>query len=1542
VKLSITVKTNIFIATAALLLIHSLIPLQGATYTQDFNGFDNGTIELGDGSVITGEAARVIDGRLQLTRDGEGLGFSSFSIPSIEGSSEGFTVTFDYELNDGPGSNDPADGFSFNYGNAELGERGQAEEGMAGRPGVTENISFEVDTWRNGDSEQGVNISGIHNGEDQDQHAFENGVILNDGQRVSGRMEMSWNPQSGATFKTTGLVTNANFNNVEIINFEPNDNHTFIISARVGGANQDLFIDNITISTESSNNPGDPDDPDNPDDPDEPDVPDPIRNGELFISEFCARNDTILEDEDKETSDWIEIYNGKETAVNLEGYYLSDNTEDLTKWKFPAVTIQPYQYLVVFASTKDRRNPENELHTNFALDGDKGQLVFLEPDGLTILSEFNYGEQVEDTSFGELVANNTFGFFDKPTPGAVNNTQQFASAPGEEIQFDKPGGLFSGTIQLTILPPESPNAVIRYTTNNSEPSSRSAIYNGNPITIRETTTIRARIFESGREPSRVRSRTFIELNSNVVNFNSALPIIVVDSNGANLDDGNRNFRFTYNVVIDKDPKDGLARMTGPADFQGRSGMHVRGQSSSGFAKKQYAWEINNNEGEDKDESILGMPKESDWIIHAPYSDKTLMRNVMVYNLARDLWGNRGGVRTRFVELFMNTRRGSDVSMSDYRGVYVLMEKIKISEGRVEVEPLENDVTDPELIQGGYIFKKDKSPYSQPWSTAVERVPLDMHDPERISTVQFNYLKNHVNDYERALHGEDFEDPTKGYGGFINVQSFIDNHLFVECFKEIDGYRISSYFVKPRYDKIRALPVWDYNLGLGNANYLGGENPTGWYYPQVGGSDYYWYQRLFESREFRLAYWDRFWELRRSTFSDENLMSQIDRWDAELDAENSEGESAATRNFNKWRVLGSYLWPNAGGYRNRRTHQSEVDWMKNWLTRRMAWVETQSKGTAAGNRDFANPPEFNQFGGEVSSNFRLRITDPNDWARSTIYYTTDGSDPRVPGNARGIVTTLIKEDSNCEVLVPSETNGGSDLTVSQWTNTSTPPNGNNWTSGTQGVGIERSPSGTYDSNIGVDVEEEMYRINPSVYIRVPFNVNQEQIESFTQLTLRVKYDDSFVAYLNGEEVSRDAERSPADLAWNSRATSTHSDSLALTFIEFDITPFIGSLKAGENMLALHGLNAGQNSSDALWRYELIATAGSGNSPSPLALSYESPIKLEGGVEVKARTFDGVDWSPISSATFKVNTIPASANNLVVSELNYRPEPATDEEKVAGFSSRGDFEFIELLNINTTRSINLEGVNFAGGIDFTFNGNLAAEALVLPPGGRVVLVDNVEAFNFRYPNSTAIIGGNYAGNLSNDGEQIHIVSSNGTTIKDFTYNDVAPWPTSPDGDGFTLTLVDSDKNPDHSDPSNWTASSNIGGSPGQADGEGFNGNPEVDQDGDGLNAFLEYAFGTNDSDSKSRVLPSIRLNDLNVNNESAQYLVFEFQKNTNAGGISYQIQVSGDLSTWSEASGEFTILSSQDNGDGTESVIYRSKNKFEENSNPRFYRLNVAIE
>ena len=227
------------------------------TYSQNFDDFDNGETDLGDGSVIFGEAASIQDGRLQLTIDGEGLGFSSFSVPPIEGSSLGFTITFDYEMFDSVGANDPADGFSINYGDAALGEQGSAEEGMNANQ-ATENISFEVDTWRNGDAEQGVNISGLSGGADLGQLAFTNGVILDDGQTVSGTMEISWDPSLGASFRTTGLNTDADFENIEIPDFIPNDDHTFIISARVGGANQDLFIDNLNIVTGA----GDDDDED--------------------------------------------------------------------------------------------------------------------------------------------------------------------------------------------------------------------------------------------------------------------------------------------------------------------------------------------------------------------------------------------------------------------------------------------------------------------------------------------------------------------------------------------------------------------------------------------------------------------------------------------------------------------------------------------------------------------------------------------------------------------------------------------------------------------------------------------------------------------------------------------------------------------------------------------------------------------------------------------------------------------------------------------------------------------------------------------------------------------------------------------------------------------------------------------------------------------------------------------------------------------------------------------------------------------------------
>jgi len=219
------------------------------SYKSNFGAYADGTTDLQDGTTITGAAARIQGGQLMLTEDLRGLGFSSFTVPPLKGSSNGWTATFDLTITDSLGGNVPADGLSLNYGNAAEGELGSAEEGMGAIGSVTENLSFEIDTWMNFDPEQGVNIAEKVGGIDSDL-AFTNGPILDDGTSVGGAVTISWNPVDGASFTTTGLLTNADFSNVAT-SFVPDDNHTFIFSARVGGANQTVLIDNLCISTVS-------------------------------------------------------------------------------------------------------------------------------------------------------------------------------------------------------------------------------------------------------------------------------------------------------------------------------------------------------------------------------------------------------------------------------------------------------------------------------------------------------------------------------------------------------------------------------------------------------------------------------------------------------------------------------------------------------------------------------------------------------------------------------------------------------------------------------------------------------------------------------------------------------------------------------------------------------------------------------------------------------------------------------------------------------------------------------------------------------------------------------------------------------------------------------------------------------------------------------------------------------------------------------------------------------------------------------------------
>ena len=577
----------------------------------------------------------------------------------------------------------------------------------------------------------------------------------------------------------------------------------------------------------------------------------------------------------------------------------------------------------------------------------------------------------------------------------------------EEVRFSRAGGLIAEAASLDVIPPVTAGAAVRFTTDNSEPSASSPLWNG-PVAIEHSAVIRARVVGSGGELGPVKSRHFVRLDSALVSdaktgrpFTSNLPIVVIEPFGADIDNS-RDSQFTYVATIRPDAN-GVASVQGEGDYQGRGAMHLRGETSAGFAQRSYAWETHDEAGFDKAESVLGMPAESDWVMHAPYTDKTLMRNFLVFSLMRSLRGEGSAMRTVFCEVFVNDDPNTPVGMEDYRGVYVAMEKIKRDKNRVNIAGLSPADVDPALLSGGYIFRKDKPSPDYSFSTPIGFVPLQVVEPPDINSQQAAYLEAHLGQFEEALFGGDFSNPQTGYAAFIDPLTFIDNQWFVEVTKQIDGYRLSTYFTKDRGRKIRALPLWDYNLSLGNADYLSGDNPRGWYFAE--GYDYEWYPRLHEDPAYALAHWDRYWELRRGVFSKANINREILRIRDTLlnggaarvsNTTRDSVQSPAARHFRRWPILGEYVWPNGAGYAQRKTYQSEVSTMLRFINSRISWIDRQN----AVNGAILRPPVISRRGGAVPANSSVAIARYNAippagmrFATGLIYVTTDGRDPR---------------------------------------------------------------------------------------------------------------------------------------------------------------------------------------------------------------------------------------------------------------------------------------------------------------------------------------------------------------------------------------------------------------------------------------------------------------------------------------------------------------------------------------------------------------------
>jgi len=220
---------------------------------------------------------------------------------------------------------------------------------------------------------------------------------------------------------------------------------------------------------------------------------------------------------------------------------------------------------------------------------------------------------------------------------------------------------------------------------------------------------------------------------------------------------------------------------------------------------------------------------------------------------------------------------------------------------------------------------------------------------------------------------------------------------------------------------------------------------------------------------------------------------------------------------------------------------------------------------------------------------------------------------------------------------------------------------------------------------------------------------------------------------------------------------------------------------------------------------------GGGVSAAAIQYTgSPVELSTAGTVRARALDGGEWSALNEANFTVELL-ADATNLRVTELHYNPAEPTAAEITAGHTDKDDFEFVELLN-TSSQPIELQQVVLSSGLDFTFD-----QSTLLAAGERAVLVESVEAFEFRYGSSIRVLG-QWSGGLGNGSDQLTLTDASGQLIQSFTYEDgddpgEEAWPTAPDGGGPSLVVIDTEG--DYNDGANWQASSTIGGTPGAAE-------------------------------------------------------------------------------------------------------------------------------
>jgi len=490
-----------------------------------------------------------------------------------------------------------------------------------------------------------------------------------------------------------------------------------------------------------------------------------------------------------------------ENILTIQAHNISETSSDFT--------IIPFLSAIFSTTNNTGIEPPailgltaNNLHTNFKISSSSETLRLFDTSG-TLVSEIIAENLPKNTSIGASIYNGEIVSYADTTPGFRNSSQEYLGSIQNEVIFSNEGGLINEPLSL-ILSGNSSEEVIRYTIGDNDPTENSPIYS-NPIEIYQTTTVRAQIFSDNYLPSPVYTQSYTFNNSQFTDSN--LPIIIINTeNGAEIPD---EPKILGTMKIIQRPNGARNFLTDAnndeyLDYSGTIGIETRGSSSQALPKKPYGFDTLEDDGlEDKGVKLLGMPKEDDWILNSFAFDDSMMRDYISYEMTRQM--GQYAANLKYCEVVLN---------GDYIGLYALSEKIKRDGDRVNIAKLSDDENSLPELSGGYLMQTDRPDEEDPqaWYNNGAGYIHEKPNSDDITQTQSSYIEGVFRSLDNNSNNSNI---TTGYPSIIDIPSFVDYILMAEITSNVDAYALSTYYHKDRGGKLRAGPVWDYNLTFGN-------------------------------------------------------------------------------------------------------------------------------------------------------------------------------------------------------------------------------------------------------------------------------------------------------------------------------------------------------------------------------------------------------------------------------------------------------------------------------------------------------------------------------------------------------------------------------------------------------------------------------------------------------------------------------------------------------------------------------------------------------